>query len=176
MPWIELASGCDKRFYVEQSGEGGYGAICCSDEVASREFKAYVDLKNIGVTLLPTILPWTDPAGILVDGQTLMPKYQIQRLKIERTFKPQMCAFEVPPKTRKLLAGGNRELLLAGLQEIDANLARICGIVGELTLAVNKDDGRLYMLDFSPGADGSRALSQIQTIKTGLQNLQAALN
>jgi len=176
MAWRLLGNGCDKRFYIEESGNGGYGAILCSDAVAARETKAYIDLKTIDVTLLPTILPWTERAGILTEKGIEKPQYQMQRLYLDKTFKPQMCAMGVPPRTANLLKGGNKILIKAGLEEIASKIEPICRIVGELTLAVDKTSGRLYMLDFSPAENGNRAFCQLETIIKGLNNLMNSLD
>jgi hypothetical protein len=175
MAWKKLGSGCDKAFYIEQSGNGGYGAIICNDRVAARETKAYINLKTAGVTLLPTILPWTDREGIDTRDGVVKPQYQIERLHIDMTFKPQMCAIAVLGKVRAALKGGNAERLRAGFAELESKLELICGIVGELTLAVDKLNGRLYMLDFGPAENGDRAINQIETIRKGLRNLSAAV-
>lgn len=174
MPWSLLGNGCDKKFFVEQSGNGGYGAICCSDQVAAREMKAYIELKKLGISLIPTVLPWTDLAGFSVDGVDYSPKYQIERLYIGRTFKPLMCAMAMMLPVKKELAKGNKDKLLNGFHEIRSNLEGICNIVGELTLAVNgvvSGDGGLYMLDFSPGESGGRAITNIESIRKGIDNL-----
>lgn len=174
MTWTLLGNGCDKKFYVEGAA-GGYGAICCTTVVAARETKAYIDLKNLDLTIIPTILPWTYPGGIDTGSGVVKPQYMIERLNITGTFKPQMCALVVFTKVKKMLAEGNREHLLASFNEIELKLDRICKIVGELTLCVDKTTGKLFMLDFSPAENGNRAINQIDTIRTGIANIKASL-
>jgi hypothetical protein len=176
MAWELLGKGCDKRFYVEDAGNGGYGAICCDKPaVVAREMKAYIDLKTLGLSVLPTILPWTDPNGITVDGKTEKPAYQIQRLMIGKTFKPIMCTMQVLNPVKNEIKRGNTKSMKAGLQEIDTNLEAICNIVGELTLAIDAKSGGVFMLDFSPAENGNRAIGQLESIKKGMQNLLAAV-
>lgn len=174
MSWTLLGNGCDKKFYVE-NGDSGYGAICCSTPVAARETKAYVDLKTLDLTIIPTILPWTDREGIDTGSSVVKPQYMIERLSISGTFKPQMCAITVLPKVKRMLKEGNPVHLLAGLNEIEAKLERICRIVGELTLCVDKTSGKLFMLDFSPAENGNRAINQIDTIRIGITKLKESL-
>ena len=59
--------------------------------------------------------------------------------------------------------------------ELESKPKRICGIVGELTLAVDKLNGRLHMPDFGPAENGDRAINQIETIRQGLRKLGAAV-
>ncbi|WP_288132230.1 hypothetical protein [Microbulbifer sp.] len=175
MTWELLGNGCDKKFYVDAQGSGGYGAICCSDAVAARETKAYIDLKTIDLSpILPTILPWTGGSIRVQDAQQ-KPQYLIERLQIGCTFKPQMCVFQVSRKIKAELQKGDREKILEGLDLIEGNIEKICRIVGELTLAVCSVKGGLFMLDFSPGENKSTAIDQLDTIKKGLRNIRNAL-
>ena len=174
MTWERLGNGLDKEFWVKTDGNGGYGAICCSDEVAARETKAYIDLKTVGLgSMLPTIIPWTDRASI--PNSSKPTQYQIKRIMLERTFKPVMCAFGVPVPVRKELKFGNRTKLMEGFEKVQARLDVICRTVGELTLAVDGVDGGLFILDLAPGSDQSTAYCQINEIKTGLENLKRTL-
>jgi hypothetical protein len=175
MGWELLGNGCDKKFYVDTQGGGGYGAICCSDEVAGRETKAYIDLKTIDLApILPTILPWTG-GNIPSQGMQQKPQYLIERLQIGCTFKPQMCVFQVSRQVKAELQKGDKEKILEGLNLIDENIEKICKIVGELTLAVCSVKKRLFVLDFSPGENKSTAIDQLDTIKKGLRNIRNAL-
>jgi len=75
-----------------------------------------------------------------------------------------------------MLNEGDRGHLLAGLNEIELKLEKICKIVGELTLCVDKTSGKLFMLDFSPAENGNRAINQIDTIRKGITKLKEHLN
>ncbi|PVZ66361.1 hypothetical protein [Pelagibaculum spongiae] len=174
MSWRLLGNGCDKRFYIKENSEvvGSFGAICCSDSVASREMKAYIRLKCAGLSsLLPAVLPWTQ-GNILPEGITIKPQYMIERLHIGRTFKPQMCVFNVSRQVNAELNKGDKIKILKSLKLIEDNLFQVCNIVGELTLAICAQKKDMFLLDFSPGETGSTAISQIDTIKSGINNLK----
>lgn len=188
MAWELLGNGMDKEFWAEDTENGGFGVICCSTQVASREMQAYIRLKTEGLgDLLPVILPWdrrktislpgaarveTKPAEI-AEGKT--PQYEIQRIKLGKTFKPLMCVFGVSAVAKAELKRGDPDKVRRGLEQVTANLDAICGIVGELTLAVDGRSKQLFMLDFAPGEGKSTAIQQKDKIAKGLENLLAAL-
>lgn len=83
-----------------------------------------------------------------------------------------MCAFQVNLTVKNIFRQGDKNKLLTGIEEIESNLVRICEIVGELTLAVDKNKKSLYMLDFGPAQDGSTAIANLDAIRRGMQNIK----
>lgn len=171
MAWKKLGNGCDKTFYADGEGFGGYGAICCSQEVAERELGAHAKLSLLNLSVIPDIKPWPENESLGVEGEDRIPRYKIQRLALQNTFKPIMCVMEPPKKVKTELKGGKKAIMLKGLKEIKGNLDSICKIVGELTLAVDATSGGVYLLDFGPGAGGSTASCHSVQIGKGLDKI-----
>lgn len=167
--WIKAGSGSDKKFYTNG---GPFGVICCTPDVAAREIKAYRLLERLGLPVLPALLQ-SVPDGFVGDGDA-KPQYMLQRLDIGRTIKPKMCFSEVMTPVKNELRQGDPRALGDGLNAISRNLDAICAIVGELTLAVDKKTGKLFMLDFS--AHGGYASAGIETIRMGMIKLQQAVD
>lgn len=161
--FTELGSGCDKTYFHD--GVSGMGWLETASEIKEAELKAYGALKEKGVTCLPEVDGGTAaPDKLVTKGGAEKGSscgYWIQHIP-QFSFKPKMCVMMVP----RSFKGGVRALgqgehgeervgtLKTGLGIIQEQIDAISSIVGELTIAVDTNTGKPYILDVAPNTSG----------------------
>lgn len=173
MAWTKRGSGCDKTFYWDGKDRDGW--LNFKDkEVITAELASRGKLGNV-----KSVIPEVDlerEAPILDDEAEAL-GYYIQRVNLGMTIKPQMNVFEVLKPIKKELLGvvGDEKTtaLKTSLEFILANCEIICNEVGELTLGIDKDSGKAYLLDLAKTNGQAGGANQASKAKVGLEKMIA---
>jgi len=189
-PLQPKGSGCDKVFYHEEGAPMGF--LDTREEVKDAELKAYIGLteavKGTGVKVPQVIDDQAKPGPIVEKkkgGKIERARgFWIQCIPNMVNFKPiaagnAMLAGQVMPKSnpavlyQKFLKEGKLDQaknLKDGIRAVMENTDKICPLVGEVTLGIDKVSGDVFLFDVSP-TSGNTAEGQADRIKGGLTNL-----
>lgn len=187
----QLGNGMDKTFFCCADKEGvEYGFLATSTEVMSKELGAIQKLKESGIDmsyLMETHKtdegdPWEMPTNLKGKGgsapKTVPSGYWVKKASFVTDFKPKMQGLQCMPKVKKglkSLSESARKKAQEGLEYLSANVPKICGVVGELTIMVEKD-GNIVLSDVAPGAEGATCNDYVKEIQKGIQNCRAPLS
>jgi hypothetical protein len=173
-------SGMDKQYWYGKGDKQGFLQFKSPDAAKNqatmdRELKAYRALHNI----IPGNLPKIDnerSAPRQLEGKQ---GYWVENIPHDQTFKPKMQRFEISNglnRSIEQMTDVQKGNLETSLREIRANLPQISQHVGELSIAVHKDSGKAYLLDYAPNERGDVGGTDLEEIsKTGIDNVLNSL-
>jgi hypothetical protein len=173
-------SGMDKQYWYGKGDKQGFLQFKSSDAAKNqatmdRELDAYHALHNI----IPGNLPKIDqekPAPRQLEGKQ---GYWVENIPHDQTFKPKMQRFATSNglnQSIEQMTDVQKGNLDTSLREIQAKLPQISQHVGELSIAVHKDSGKAYLLDYAPNESGDVGGEDLEKISnTGIDNVLNSL-
>lgn len=175
------AGGMDKKYHHNAGDK--FGWLETSPEVVARELPAYQKLSALGGLHLPRVIEASgDERPVIAnqDGKESQAQggYFIEHLPFKKTFKPKMMVFEaggVANMYKSLPSDAARRQMRGDLEAIQSKIGDIAHIVGELTLTINEETGRVNLLDVGPTGNGSVGGTELaEKAGRGLQKILAA--
>lgn len=182
--------GMDKVFYHVKGDRLGF--LDTKPEIKERELEAYTKLvdtlKGTGVRVPEVIDDRTTPAPIVKKKGTgdiaRAEGYWIEFIPNMINFKPITAAISTlandvgrqnnPVKLyqRFIKEGKHKEAenLKTAFKALLENCEKICSLVGEVTLGINRETGDVFLVDVAPNM-GNTAAEQADKIESGLTNL-----
>jgi len=181
-----LGGGYTKHYFYDKTADppAKYGWLCFKAlEHKTAELKAYGALAQKNRQLLPAMFDATpevnQPRGLKHDGQAVGDYgVWVEHIKGE-FFKPKMSGSpllgqNINKNTLKAIrASKNIKETIEGLKRVQENFDDICKTVGEVTLAIDAESGKVYLVDLGK-IGGQAADNDKDPILNGLNKIAMA--
>jgi hypothetical protein len=191
VPLPEIGGGMDKTYHWHSDYPYWGWLEARTPDVRTRELRANNAIRTaLPEARIPEIREQPTPILSFRSGSTVPARcgYWTQNINIRYHFghsgekstsvKPQMMVFEVVRGFRNIcetLAAGtdgpvHLQTLRADLEQWHRLMDRVVTYVGEVTLGIDRDTGKAFLLDLAAGTQGETA-PQLGSIRAGLTNM-----